>query len=181
MSTGESPLERFMRRIAESLEERDHGDLSVHGFVMRRGRRFESQPITPEEWEHLKLVDWRRHQQRQCWRNAQVTALTMPSQEGMTLRYAEGFLRTTQHDFGVAHAWISLNGKVVDTTVRTDFEDKDSPRVMGTIPEGWEYWGVELEPRECTHYLEQHTEIGSLLDDWQCGWPILTRGAGGTA
>ena len=175
MTPGESPLGAFMQRIAESLEEQGHGDLSVHGFVLRRGRRFESQPLTPEEKEYLELADWRRHQQRECWRNAQVTALVMPSREGMTLRYTEGFLRTTRHAFGIAHAWISLNGKVVDTTVRTDLDDPDSPRVMGEIPPDWEYWGVELDPRECTHCIEEHTEMGSLLDDWQCGWPILTR------
>ena len=174
MSRNPSPLERYLRSMEQALEERGHQHLSVHGYVLRRGRRFDSQPLSREEQEYLDLHDWRRHQPRQCWRNAQLMALTLPPEAGMTLLYVEGYLRNTGHDFGVSHAWVSLNGKVVDTTVRIDLDDDDSPRPLGVIPEGWEYLGVELDPQECLHSMK-HRSTGPLIDDWQCGSPLLRR------
>ena len=102
-----------------------------------------------------------------------MTALTMPLEEGIRLRYAEGFV-SLGGKYAVNHAWLSLNGKVVDTTLRVNPDD-DAERVMGGIPEGWEYWGVEMDPRECLHSLE-HGSMGPILDDWQCGWPMINGG-----
>ena len=168
-----SPLRDFLARIASVQEEHGHGSLSVHAHVLRHGRSFVSQNLTPEEQEYIDRCGWREHEIRQCYHNAQMTALTMPGQEGMNLLYAEGFVGLGM-EYGVEHAWLSLNGKVVDTTLRTQKEN-DQARVMGVIPEGWEYLGVELDPHECMHSME-HGRMGPLLDDWQCGWRLVRAG-----
>ena len=174
MTTGtDTPLTDYLRQVARTQEEHGHGAISVPGFVLRQGRAFGSQPLTPREHHHLDRCDWRSHPARQCYRNAQLAALTLPPEDGMTLRYAEGFLLRTGWALGIPHAWLSLNGKVVDTTIRVDGEEDRRP--LGLIPPGWEYFGVELDPRECLHSLQRHRRPGPLLDDWQCHWPLLAR------
>ena len=168
-----SPMRDFLERIAAAQDEHGHGNLSVHRHVLRHGRSFVSQNLTTEEQEYIDRCGWREHEIRQCYHNAQMTALTMPGQKGMNLLYAEGFVGLGM-EYGVAHAWLSLNGKVVDTTLRTQ-KGNDQTRVMGVIPEGWEYLGVELDPHECMHSME-HGRMGPLLDDWQCGWRLVRAG-----
>ena len=154
--------------------EMDQPELSVHGYVLRHGKRFISQYLTPREEKYVNLHSWQRHRKKQCYRNAQSTALAMPQTERMKLRYAEGFfgIQTgSEMEIGIHHAWLSLNGKLVDTTLRT--QPGNLP-IMGIIPENWEYYGVELDPLECLHSLD-HRAWTPLIDDWECGWPMLTR------
>ena len=166
-----SRLRDFLEEASRIREASGHGNLSVHRHVLHHGRLFSSQALTPQEQQYIDVCDWRAHPRKQCYHNAQLTALTMPPQEGMELRYAEGYV-SLGWEYGVDHAWMSLNGKVVDTTLRVEHEDE---RVMGLIPDGWEYWGVELDPRECLHSLE-HGRAGPLLDDWKCHWRLITAG-----
>ena len=42
--------------------------------------------------------------------------------------------------FPVLHGWVTLNGKVIDLTWRTD-----AGRIYGAIPPGWQYLGVPFE------------------------------------
>ena len=72
------------------------------------------------------------------------------------------------------HAWLSLNGRVVDTTVCPDNEKRR--RVFDTIPEGWEYYGVPLFPEVCQHVRKRRRRHISLIDDRECRWPLLQDG-----
>ena len=169
-----SPLRDFLREITNAQEQHGHGGMSVHGYVLREGRPFDSQPLTREEQRYIDRCGWPAHQLKQCYHNAQMTALTMPREDGMELLYAEGFVGLGTR-YGLAHAWLSLNRKVVDTTLRTNLKNGRA-RVMGEIPAGWEYWGVELDPQECMHSLDEHGRMGPLLDDWQCHWRLIKPG-----
>ena len=92
----------------------------------------------------------------------------------MTFLYAEGFLGM-RGQYGIHHAWLSLNGKVVDTTLRISREPgEDDRRPMGIIPQDLEYYGVELNPSECLHSIK-HRTAEPLIDDWKCGWPLIAR------
>ena len=175
-----TPLVEFLRNMESTMEEHGHGHLSVHGYVLRHGRTFKSQPLTVEEREYIDLCGWPEHQMRQCWQNAQTAALTMPPGDGMTLLYVEGFVGTGL-GIGINHAWLSLNGKVVDTTIRIDHRKRGTAknRPLGEFPEGWEYYGVELDPSECMHSQEHRDGMGPLIDDWLCGWPLLARDQAG--
>ena len=167
----ETPLTKFMTRIADIHFQMHQPEIDVHSYVLRRGRRFTSKPLTKQEKEYINTYNWHRHQKKQCYMNAQMTALIMPSQDDMTLLYAEGFLGIRNMEYGIHHAWLSLNGKVVDTTLRTN---PNSRRVMGTIPGEYEYYGVEMDPEICIHSVE-HKTWTPIIDDWECGWPLLTK------
>ena len=77
-----SPMRDFLERIAAAQDEHGHGNLSVHRHVLRHGRSFVSQNLTTEEQEYIDRCGWREHEIRQCYHNAQMTALTMPGTEG---------------------------------------------------------------------------------------------------
>lgn len=179
MTDTNTPLVEFLRQMESDMAERGHAERSVHGYVLRNGRSFRSQPLTREERDYIDLCGWKSHRMKQCWVNAQTSALTMPPREGMTLLYTEGFM-TTGLGIGINHAWLSLNGKIVDTTIRIDHRKRGTARnrPLGIIPEDWEYYGVELDPLECLH-SQEHDEIGPLIDDWLCGWPLLARDRAG--
>ena len=168
----DSKLEQHMELILREQEKYGHGDISVHGHILKMGRLFDSRSLTSEEQAYIDLCNWREHRKKDCYYNAQMTAMSMPPRTGVRLLYAEGFVNTG-NGVAIHHAWISLNGKVVDTTLRTGEKD-DLERVMGIVPVGWEYYGVELDPEECLHSLDHGTAV-PLTDDWQCGWPLLTR------
>ena len=178
MGEAESPLTRYIKDILSAQKDMNLEDRSVHGYVLHRGRLFTSQTLTPEEQEYIDRCSWRSHEVKQCYYNAQLTALTMPEQEVMTLLYAEGFLGM-RSKYGINHAWLSLNGKVVDTTLRISRRisrepGEDDRRPMGIIPQDLEYYGVELHPSECLHSIK-HRAAEPLIDDWKCGWPLISR------
>ena len=144
---------------------------SVSHYLLANGRTFESAPLSAEELAWTAQLGWRRHQPRQCYRNAQVTALTVLPPDGMSLHYVEGFIMPAGPPIPVEHAWLSLNGKVIDTTLRPN--DDKGCRVFGTIPEGWEYYGVEMPVDVCQHVPDRHKRHISLIDDIECRWPLL--------
>ena len=143
---------------------------TVHSFVLQKGRLFESQPLTQDELLQVNLTDWRQHKKRECFRNAQITALT---QNPGTFGYIEGFVNPNT-PFPILHAWLSIGGKVVDTTLRSDPDD-DKKRVMGLIPDGWEYYGVEIPILDCVHVMAKHHVHMSVLDDYTCHWPFIKQ------
>ncbi len=190
MDPEKSQLTSYLRMMTKVQEDHGQGHLSVSGYVLRNGRMFESCPLTPEEQRYIDRSEWRKHRIKECYHNAQMTAITMPPQEEMTLLYAEGFISLGM-EYGINHAWLSLNGKIVDTTMRirlgsqilnqlgnrpgTRPEDRhDLDRPIGIIPDGWEYYGVEFDHRECAHSLE-HGRMTPLIDDWECGFPMQKR------
>ena len=127
----------------KALEERGQEHISVAGYVLREGRPFGSSPLTQEEKEYIDICNWREHRKRDCYYNAQMTAMSMPPRAGIRLLYAEGFVNTG-NGVPIHHAWLSLNGKVVDTTLRTGGEGRPgtghgrtSPRNGSTTGSNW--------------------------------------------
>ena len=105
-----TPLTRFMKKLRDIQAYMDQPELSVYGYVLLRGKNFTSQPLTPEEADYMESADWRRHRKKQCYKNAQLTALTMPPNSQMELRYVEGLVGMNGMELGIHHAWLSLNG-----------------------------------------------------------------------
>ena len=145
---------------------------TVPHYILERGQPFESEPLTCEELAWTDQLLWRAHRPRQCYRNAQVAALTVPPPDGMTVHYVEGFIMPHGLPLPIEHAWLSLNGRVVDTTVRPG----RGKRVFGVIPDGWEYYGVPLDTEICQHVRDRHSQHISLIDDRECRWPLLQDG-----
>ena len=138
-------------------------------YIHRNGRPFRSEELTEIEKEYVGTISRGDNPTKQCYRNSQMAALTARPREGIELRYVEGMV-----DAGLGvpldHAWLSVNGKVVDLTIRVEGEAYD--RVHGIMPTNWEYYGVEMDTGECRHCLE-HGKHVPLIDDWECGWPKL--------
>ena len=114
------------------------------------------------------MISWKQRAAKQCYLNSQMEVLTLPPQSGIVLRYVEGYV-DPGIGHAIEHAWLSVNGKVVDPTMRVD---TPSGRIIGLIPDGWTFYGVELKPEACQHLLEHDASI-SLIDDYQCGWPYI--------
>jgi hypothetical protein len=106
------------------------------------------------------------------------------------MKYVEGYVFTAKLPMPVHHAWIELDGKVIDLTlVTTEYtpqdlerfyygallqrEDDLSDRVLGIIPEGWTYYGVRFDIEEIAQDFISRGESFSKIDDWRNGWPLL--------
>ena len=170
---GTGPADRTLRDHLQSMDEamtagQSLRTLSLHQYINRNGREFTSAPLTPEELETISRIDFRDCRPRDCYRNCQMAAITLPVPEGTVLRYVEGFF-ARQWSIGIDHAWLSLNGKLIDPTLR----DELGRPILGIIPEGHQYIGVEIPTLMCTHII-QHRKHIPLLDDYECGRPLLT-------
>jgi hypothetical protein len=132
-------------------------------FILKHGKQYQSAQLTPEEMEMLKdiLKVQCRYKAGQCSYNAQDIGLTG------RIGYVEGIADS----LGVPmdHAWNTINGKVIDMTWKMNNDDQP---VLGVIPEGWEYYGVELPYQLITKMWgtgKQHF----LINDWHNDYPLL--------
>ena len=174
-SQAESRTAEYLRDLVESINSRGNQprQKTVEEYVLTRGRMFDSAELQDDALQVLQPTQWKYHRRQECYMNAQraalATAFTEPTPA--KLAYVEGYV-IANTPFPIPHAWISLDGRVVDTTMRDPANQQK--RIFGIIPEGWEYFGVEMDPRECLHILE-HRAYVPLIDDFQCGWRMLHR------
>ena len=162
-----SRLVKFITLLAETT-----GQHSPPGYILQHGREFQSEPLTELEIGFTDRIQWDRREEKQSYHNCQTEAIILPPMIGITLRYAEGYV---DPGIGIAveHAWLSVNGKVVDPTIRTDACPQQ--RILGIIPDQWSYYGVELEPDACLHALAHQAAV-PLIDDHECGFPHIIHG-----
>ena len=165
MSEETTPLLRHIRAIAQAA-----GPASVHAYVLRHGREFHPEPLTQEEQDFIQQIQWKSRKPKQCFLNAQMEAIILTETPGITLRYVEGYINNT-NGYGIYHAWLSVNGKIVDPTIRVE---QPPGRVVGEIPPGWQYFGVEMEAAVGLHCI-QHGAAVPIIDDWQCRWPLIQQ------
>ena len=137
---------------------------SMHDFVLDRGRTYPSEALTPAEQNVLKAAVGRRtFAKKECFYNAHMLVMQDMTD---TLVYTEGWA------FGglvsVHHGWVTLNGKVVDVTW-----DKEGQPIMGTLPEGWEYYGVEFDKDAILGRMARTGRAMSVIDDYREGFPVL--------
>ena len=71
MNQKESPLTRYLQRELQQLKERGLEEKSVHGYVLRHGKLFTSQALTPAEIDYIDHSGWEKHQPRECYHNGQ--------------------------------------------------------------------------------------------------------------
>jgi hypothetical protein len=130
---------------------------------------------------------------KQCFYNAMFMCMVSHSDSDLIsrIKYCEGYV-SCKAPFPVHHAWITIDGKIVDVTMTTNnytleqmtefmelgtelprSEDL-SDRILGEIPEGWQYFGVEYDAKEIAKdFIDRKTSF-SVIDDWERGWPLLT-------
>lgn len=143
------------------------GPNTVPHHIMTHGRLYVSASLNVAEAQIVQSIQWQDRRPKECYRNAQLETITLPRVEGVTVRYAEGYVdRGT--GFGIDHAWLSINGKVVDPSLRLEGD----ARVVGVIPEGWGYYGVEFEV-ELVHRAMGRGHWSPIIDDPENGWPQI--------
>ena len=132
-------------------------------FILQHGQQYKSAKLTDEELDMLRNVLSRQcsYKVKQCFYNAQSIGLT-----GI-IGYCEGYADSL--GLPMEHAWNTINGKVIDMTWR--FGNGGKP-VLGIIPAGWAYYGVEL-PDAIVRKQWSKGESQPLITNWEDGFPLL--------
>jgi hypothetical protein len=131
------------------------GLLPLHGFVIAKGERFTTEPLTARESEIVRAAIGRKlFAPKLCFHNAQKILFADASGR---LTYVEGFAGKLHH------GWLAIGGKVVDPT-------------LGACRE-LDYFGVRFSL--ATVKARTSRRCASLLDDWQSGWPVIREPSAG--
>lgn len=130
--------------------------------VLIKGEDMRSMPLTQVERQVFQAAipycDVDPFRPMECFRNAQELARGDLSGQFV---YYEG-VATSGRWAAVHHAWVCINGKVIDSTWKRGRGDAGQP-VFGEIPEGWAYRGLPF-PIEI---------VRDALDDYEEGIPLL--------
>jgi len=134
-------------------------------FILKHGKQYTSEKLTPEEMDILKNVLDRQcsYKAKQCYYNAQSIGLT-----GI-IGYVEGYADSV--GLPMPHAWNTINDKVIDMT----WGAVHSTPVIGTLPEGWEYFGVQLPNKMINKLWGKSGVSHPMIEDWESGFPLLKQ------
>ena len=159
---GQSTVE-FLQMLQKNQKMKGMAYGGPADFILKHGKQYESAELTPEEMDILKDVLQRQcnYKVKQCFYNAQSIGLA-----GI-IGYCEGYADSL--GLPMEHAWNTINGKVIDMTWR--FGNGGKP-VLGIIPAGWEYYGVEL-PANIVRKQWSKGESQPLITNWEDGFPLL--------
>lgn len=104
---------------------------------------------------------------KECYSNAQTLAIHDPS-----LKYAEGWAVRMPVPFPVLHAWcVDANGSAVDPTWCAPRAKAPSGRKYGRR----KYFGVIIDTDYLVKRLVATKTHHPLIDDWEHGWPLLSK------
>ena len=141
----------------------------VEDMLLQHGRQFKSQPLNDEEMNVLRVIleDCKQYKAKQCYYNAQRIAAFSDG----NISYIEGvaFSGIIPCD----HAFNAINGKVADFTWAA--VNKNKKPILGVIPDGWEYWGVELGADEIERYWNKYGMSDSFLQNYRENYPLLKK------
>jgi len=181
--------------LREQLQQRaaligQHGRdniMTQEQYVLDNGVQMaSSEPLTDEQYDYLRIITGTIEcLPKQCFYNAQM--MTLMDDYNFTdtprVKYYEGYVFTGI--MPILHGWVTLDDKIVDVTLSTDREatqryfNGEPPqedlrdRVLGVIPDGWEYIGVPMDNDYVVSFMLEKMESRSLIDNWQDGWPLL--------
>jgi hypothetical protein len=188
-----------MSQLIEALQVRANaiGSLGGRGelmsqeqYVLDQGvKMISSSPLSEEQYAYLKVITGSiQCLPKQCFYNAQVMTLIddYTFTDTPRVKYYEGYVWTGL--MPILHGWITLDDKIVDVTLSKDregsaqrFINGEPPqedlmdRVLGEIPQGWEYLGVPMDNDYVVGFMLEKKESRSLIDNWQDGWPLLKK------
>ena len=168
LSTGPSITE-----MLATLSQFHQQENNVPGHVLQHGREFIPQELNAQEIALFEGIEWQRYRPKDCFYNSQSLVLHLwvkHQDQDERLRYVEGYITTDSLPVPpILHAWLSVNGKPVDPTLRWGKWQQPN---QGPDQAQLHYYGVEMEIDSLLHIIKHNAHI-SLLDDWQCGWPML--------
>ena len=140
----------------------------IDHFLASNGVKFESLEMPSSEIKYLKSIGLcsTRHAPKECYYNSQKFALFDDR-----LQYCEG-VAVGPVPIPLDHAWCVLstdNGKlVIDLTWQLKFHARNrwyNNRVLGVIPKGWEYYGIEIDKAEVSKYWRKYEMSGPILPE----------------
>ena len=154
----------------------------LEDFALDQGTFVESAELTPDELDYIDCLtdlsgcDFRM---KECFLNAQMLLVADFEEMDAILTYHEG-IAVGLGVIPCLHAWVTINGKIVDLTWRTaGWEDNDTlgkmvQRILGVIPDGWHYLGVEVaDPVDVIERLWETEWAVSWIDDHHQKHPLL--------
>ena len=145
-----------------------------HDYVLHNGRLLPSQPLTEQERNIVfEAIDRRggRFPRSRCFSNSQ--RVIFDDRSGLC-RYAEGYFLGKSFPF--LHAWVTINNKVVDLTLRLwpRARARLSDRVFGEYPEPvYAYYGIQFETDLVRKYMIRQSKFMSLIDNPEDEWPLI--------
>jgi hypothetical protein len=146
-------------------------------FVLDQGTTFASEPLTEDDLgvllNAIACCPVGRFQMKNCYYNSQMVVLTDHTGQ---LEYTEGY--AIGRSIPCPHGWITINGKVIDLTWRTErpnHKGRLRDRIFGVLPEHWTYIGVPFDTKYVRTRLTKHGEAASLIDDWKEDYPCFKR------
>ena len=143
--------------VLEVLARRD----PVAQLALSEGRSFESRPVTDDEWSEVrKVMRWTTA--GECFENCTRAVCRRPTQ----LEYVEGYVVPEGVSLPIHHAWLTVNGKVVDPTLRVDplFEREMFPDLaIGEFPAGRRYLGVVVPTSQLRRAIDRTGRWGPIL------------------
>jgi hypothetical protein len=151
---------------------------SAEDFLLEKGKGYASAALTPGELRVLKdALDAYGGQCRQqrCFYNSALVALADPSHE---LRYTEGYTISARAPIPIQHAWLTLNNKVIDPTIRVGKQKGVkrrfwADRVVGTFEDA-EFFGIEFPNEYVRRFLVETRQAGSMIFDYTRDLPLLS-------
>lgn len=165
----------YLRQMVDMKSKMDFGNppppyLGMEDYLLKHGQEFTSQPLTDKELEIVAFASslhecW----ERECFYNAQFLA-----QCCRRFTYCEGVAVSV---IPTHHAWLSINGKVVDLTWRVEEKADRSllpDRNLGTFNPPYAYFGIEIPNCDWFRWWKRHRNASvPILDDWENGWPLF--------
>jgi len=165
-----NPTDEFLKSIQKmrgsGMKEKGYYYSGPEDFLLQHGKHYLSQTLTKEETNYLKKLyyETKRYKMKQCFYNAQ----SLSQFSGDKIKYVEGYLYSGI--IPIEHAWNILNGKVLDFTMSHANNGKP---ILGLIPAGWDYYGVDLPTKMIVKYWAEHGTSDAMIGNWMEGYPIL--------
>ncbi|MES1183988.1 MAG: hypothetical protein ABUL60_09235 [Myxococcales bacterium] len=151
---------------------------SLAAFVLAHGQAFAAGDIGGSQRgvaRSLAATHWRVHgpfQHREPCLNAQ-RCLFLDELERFV--YAEGFVLDGRAGYLEPHAWLSLDGHVVDFTAAIPGEPargSEPPQLIGSS-EHRAYVGVRFRRDYVLRRTRETGRLAALIDDWERAFPLL--------
>jgi hypothetical protein len=134
---------RGIRRLSEQAE-----------TYYSTGAWGETSPLTDEEFQLTELFDKGVGcQQQECYRNALLTVATFGEQYDIV--YVEGYVMSDRLTTPIAHAWVEIEGKVLELT----FPEGPQPETNAA------YLGVEFSHDEVRSKVFEEKMVGPIASE----------------
>lgn len=176
MNAGEV-LVSTLTAFAESIKQFRQGQgkigkySSLEDYALKNGKLYHSQPLTSDELNIvLNAVGRRKFMIKQCFYNSMSLASMFKD-----LIYTEGYCFSIKVPLPIFHAWVTINNKVVDVTLRC--HNKKGKLGYATLGEFDEesnaYFGIAFSQGDVLKFMLETECYGSMINDWTRGFPLL--------